>query len=93
MKHALLNSPSLKQILAEGLEYNVIGGNSLYLHKDGDSTMLLSPKDLQSQGWKYTGSTMIVSNDTLVALIGDGETSDDGIKEAEVVAAWMLNQQ
>ncbi|MBX7047238.1 MAG: hypothetical protein K1X86_15520 [Ignavibacteria bacterium] len=77
--------------LAEALEYNVINsGECLMVHRNsGDFAKVEASK---ISGRKNQGWIECVCADTLESLLGLVETSDDGIKEATVIANWMREQ-
>jgi len=78
--------------LADVLGFGEITGNeSLMVHKNSGELKLASQDRVNhmvsNQGW-----IECVSADTLVNLLGVGETTDDGLVEGEKVANWMKSQ-
>ena len=88
-----MNTSEIKiEKLAEALEYTFIeNGDCLMVHKNGDFSKISSDK---VSGRKFQGWTECVCAETLESLLGINiETSEDGIKEAEIVSNWMKSQK
>lgn len=88
----ILKSETLIANIAAAVEYNVINsGDCLMLHlKDAHFSLAPAPK---IAGKKHQGYIECVSSDTLESLVGLGETSNDGLKEAAIIAEWMKSQK
>lgn len=88
----IINNPNLIDELAEALGYgNVEYGQALMVHKNKGTFLLVDENRIESR--KQRGWIECVSTSTLIELIGEGETSDSGTKEAEIIAAWMKEQK
>ena len=88
----ILNDKNLASDLADVLGYGEItGSESLMIHKNSNEFKLASQDRvgymLANQGW-----VECVSADTLVSILGIGETTDEGLVEGEKVANWMKSQ-
>ena len=77
--------------LAEAIGYNELtGSESIMMHKStGDFALVPAGKvsAREAQGW-----VECVSPETLEKMGIVGETSDDGMEEANLIAGWMSAQ-
>ena len=77
--------------LAESIGYSEVTGNEcVMIHKkSGDFALVSNDKASarEAQGW-----VECVSASTLDSLGIAGDTSDDGLTEAKVIAEWMAKQ-
>lgn len=87
----ILNSNSLNATIAEAVGYNHIESGTALMVKINDASFELVPSGRvnarTAQGWVEAVSAATMDQLGLV-----GETSDDGIAEAEKIVTWMRQQ-
>ena len=87
----ILNSTDLIANIASAVEYNHIHTDTVLMVKINDGSFELVPANRinarTAQGWVEAVSAATMEQLGLV-----GETSDDGIAEAEKIATWMRTQ-
>lgn len=89
-KQEILKLEDLQSRIADAVAYTYYDkGEVIMVNNKGEFAKVESSK---ISGRKYQGWNECVCTDNLHKLIGDEDTSDDGLIEAGKIVAWMREQ-
>lgn len=87
----ILKLADLESRIADAVSYTCYEkGDVLMVNKQGEFAKVEAHK---VSGRKYQGWTECLCTENLHTLIGDDDTSDDGLEEARKIVAWMREQK